>query len=53
MGNRNLIQQSLLIVGLKFLKKKSMEQGKGKGKVHYITGHECPEGEYRYSCTLS
>jgi hypothetical protein len=25
----------------------------GKGKVHPRTGHECPEGEYRYSSTLS
>jgi hypothetical protein len=25
----------------------------GKGTVHAITGHECPEGEYRYSSTLS
>ena len=24
-----------------------------KGKVHPITGHEGPEGEYRYSYTLS
>jgi len=26
---------------------------KGKGKVHSRTGHEGPEGEYRYSSTLS
>jgi hypothetical protein len=26
---------------------------KGKGTVHPITGHEGPEGEYRYSFTLS
>jgi len=26
---------------------------KGKGKVHPIAGHENPDGEYRYSCTLS
>ena len=26
---------------------------KGKGKVHPITGHEGPEGEYMYSSTLS
>ena len=25
---------------------------KGKGTVHPITGHEGPEGEQRYSCTL-
>ena len=25
----------------------------GKGKVHTRTGHEGPEGEQRYSCTLS
>jgi hypothetical protein len=25
----------------------------GKGKVHPRTGHEGPEGEYRYSSTLS
>jgi hypothetical protein len=24
-----------------------------KGKVHPRTGYEGPEGEYRYSCTLS
>jgi hypothetical protein len=28
-------------------------EGKGKGTVHPITGHEGPEGEYRYSSTLS
>jgi len=28
-------------------------KGKGKGKVHPRTGHEGPEGEQRYSCTLS
>jgi hypothetical protein len=28
-------------------------KGKGKGTVHPITGHEGPEGEYRYSYTLS
>ena len=27
--------------------------GKGKGKVHPITGHEDPEGEKRYTSTLS
>jgi len=27
-------------------------KGKGKGKVHHITGHECSEGEYMYSSTL-
>jgi hypothetical protein len=26
---------------------------KSKGKVHPITGHECPKGEKRYSSTLS
>jgi hypothetical protein len=26
---------------------------KGNGKVHPRTGHEGPEGEYRYSSTLS
>ena len=26
---------------------------KGKGKDHPITGYEGPEGEYRYSSTLS
>jgi len=24
-----------------------------QGKVHPITGHKCPEGEWRYSSTLS
>ena len=24
-----------------------------RGNVHPITDHECPEGEYRYSSTLS
>jgi hypothetical protein len=28
-------------------------EGKGKGKVHRRIGHEGPEGEQRYSCTLS
>jgi len=27
-------------------------KGKGKGKGYPITGHEGPEGEKRYSCTL-
>jgi hypothetical protein len=27
--------------------------GKGKGKVHLRTGHECPEGEQKYSPTIS
>ena len=27
--------------------------GKGKGKGHLVTGHEGPEGEQRYSSTLS
>jgi hypothetical protein len=27
--------------------------GKGKGKAHPITGHEGPEGEYRYSFAVS
>jgi hypothetical protein len=31
----------------------SMGKGKGKGKVHPRTGHEDPEGEYRYTSTLS
>jgi len=30
-----------------------LQKGKGKGKVHPRTGHEGPEGEYRYSSTLS
>jgi len=30
-----------------------LETCKGKGKVHPITGHEGPEGEQRYSSTLS
>ena len=28
-------------------------KGKGKGKVRPVTGHEDPEGEWRYSSTLS
>jgi hypothetical protein len=28
-------------------------KGKSKGKVHPRTGYEGPEGEYRYSSTLS
>ena len=28
-------------------------KGKGKGKVHPRTGHKGPEGELRYSSTLS
>ena len=31
----------------------SSKKGTGKGKVHPITGIEDPEGEYRYSYTLS
>ena len=27
-------------------------KGKGKGKVHPITGHKAPEGEQMYSSTL-
>jgi len=30
-----------------------MEVVEGKGKVYPRTGHESPEGEYRYSSTLS
>ena len=30
----------------------TLRQGKGKGKVHPITGHEVPEGEQMYSSTL-
>ena len=30
-----------------------LNKGEGKGKVHRITGHEGPEGEDRYSYTLS
>jgi len=29
------------------------QKGKGKGKGHPTTGHKSPEGEYRYSSTLS
>jgi len=32
---------------------KHKHKGKGKGKVHPRTGHEGPEGEERYSSTLS
>jgi hypothetical protein len=28
-------------------------EGKGKGKVHRRTGHEGPEGEQKFNCTLS
>ena len=31
----------------------TMGMAKGKGKGHPITGHEGPEGEYRYSLSLS
>jgi len=31
----------------------SIINGKGKGQVHRRTGHEGPEGEYRYGSTLS
>jgi len=31
----------------------SIGKGKGKGKGHLVTGHEGPEGEQRYSSTLS
>jgi len=30
-----------------------LHTGKGKGKVHPRTGHESPEGEKRYSSTVS
>jgi hypothetical protein len=30
----------------------AVSNGKGKGKVHPRTGHEGPEGEWRYSSTL-
>jgi len=30
-----------------------ISKGKGKGKFHPIAGHEDPEGEQRYSFTLS
>jgi hypothetical protein len=30
-----------------------LSKGKGKGKVQPIAGHEDPEGEQRYSSTLS
>jgi hypothetical protein len=29
------------------------ESDKGKGNVYPRTGHEDPDGEWRYSCTLS
>jgi len=29
-----------------------VDEGKDKGKIHPRTGHEGPEGEYTYSCTL-
>ena len=29
------------------------EKGKGKGKVHHRSGHEGPDGEQKYSFTLS
>jgi len=35
------------------LTNKGESKGKRKGKVHPRTGHEGPEGEYRYSSTLS
>jgi hypothetical protein len=30
-----------------------LRKGRGKAKIHPRTGHEGPEGEQRYSCTLS
>ena len=33
--------------------KGASEIGQGKGKVHPKTGHESPEGEWRYSSTHS
>jgi hypothetical protein len=33
--------------------KDNVNKGKGKGKVHPITEHKGPEGEQRYSSTLS
>jgi hypothetical protein len=43
-----------MIIALKLIHDRSrIEFGKGKGKVHPRTGHEGPEGEHRYSSTLS
>ena len=48
---------AVLAVQLKRLKNYSTssvaQKGKGKGKGHCRTGHEGPEGEWRYSSTLS
>ena len=38
---------------IKFSIQSNKGKGKGTGKVHPITGHEDPEGEQRYSSTLS
>jgi hypothetical protein len=32
--------------------RQSQGKSKGKGKVHPVTGHEGPEREWKYSCTL-
>ena len=44
---------SLWIATVNCSKLKCVNKGKGKGKVHPRTGHEGPEGEWRYSYTLS
>jgi hypothetical protein len=44
---------SLLLYLMKDAKTSDETCDKGKGKVFFRTGHEGPEGEYRYSSTLS
>ena len=39
--------------GIYCLRFRMVQHSKGKGKVHLRTGHEGPEGEQRYSFTLS
>jgi hypothetical protein len=39
--------------GIYCLRFRMVQHSKGKGKVHLRTGHEGPEGEQRYSSTLS
>ena len=49
----NSVRWMVVTVSFSDLSNFTEVKGKGKGKVHPRTGHEGPEGEYRYSSTLS
>jgi len=44
---------NVIFVQSRMLHVPELHMGKGKGKVHPRTGHEGPEGEKRYSSTVS